>query len=322
MPGGYAVTVTVDLKFSITSMIRAAISLRLRPQAVSIGRPFRPLFVPTLSTRTLRPKYFHDSSCRATPTTHWNQSFDGEDKLELVDLRRDPPKDFTGSKSIHVSRVQKDVSDEEFRKAFAFLDGLEKTELVFNSGALRDYRDTASRGFGFLHFKDEESALAASKVLQENPVRFRGYEVQINPYKTIIPTVNEKSHTLHISGVPLDLQYLEILEYLKEKNLQPKSIRFMTTREQNFVGAVNVVFEDIESAVKAREEIISTSLGGTTLRENDVKFGRPLWEDGPTTTLMIIGIAKQETAVRRMRQILASLDGVTRYKLSALKPAP
>ncbi|KAG8724403.1 hypothetical protein FRC09_019021 [Ceratobasidium sp. 395] len=247
-----------------------------------------------------------------------------EDRLELGATPRSR-RDFTSSKSLHVARVPQDVTDEEFRSAFSSLKGLVKAELrttkipplviVFFLGEWDTALNDPLGGFGFLHFENEDVAADAAYQLERDPVRFRGYETKINPYTSKAPGPNQPSHVLHVSGLPLDLQYLELVELLKEKAVNQKSIRFMTSKDLSFVGAVGIAFRDTESAIDAKKSLIGASLGGMELREHNIEFGRPLWDERPTTTLMLIGTPREPRGADWMKGILASIDGVTRYKV-------
>jgi len=239
----------------------------------------------------------------------------GEDGLELGGASH-ASKDFTQSKSLHVSRLPAEITDEEFRDAFSGLKGLTGAELVFNSGALRDYKNTASRGFGFLHFEDESAAAAAAAEMESTPIRIRGFAPEINPSKAKQRQVNEESHVLHISGVPLDCQYLEISTLLKEKCPGFKSVRLMTGKHKNFLGAIGIAFKDTESAIKAKEVLKGVSLGGADLLEHNVAFGRPLWDKGePTSTLLLIGTPRDPDGAYAVSEMLESLPGVDRHKV-------
>ncbi|KAG9081495.1 hypothetical protein FRC06_005533 [Ceratobasidium sp. 370] len=301
-------------------MIRAAVSLRLKSYAAPIGlraagrvytTPFTSVLARIACARSIS---YSTSSPSQQRSAIYDPASSVEDKLELVASSR-PRRDFSQSKSLHVARVHRDATDEEFREAFSDLKGLVKAELIFNSGPLRDYQNTTSRGFGFLHFENEDAAAAAAQHLDEFPVRIRGYETDINPYTARATTSTEPSHSLHISGVPLDLQYLEVAETLKERCPNQKSIRFMTSRDQGFIGVVNVAFEDTESAIDAKKSLVGASLGGVELREHNIQYGRPLWDEKPTTTLMMIGTPKEPSGAEKVRRMLAALDGVTRYKI-------
>ncbi|KAG8796111.1 hypothetical protein FRC12_004863 [Ceratobasidium sp. 428] len=270
-----------------------------------------------LSQRTPTRPISHSvpvSAQRERSRIYDNFGSSNEDRLELGATPRSR-RDFTSSKSLHVARVPQDVADEEFRSAFSGLKGLVKAELIFNSGALRDYKNTTSRGFGFLHFENEDAAADAAYQLERDPVRFRGYETKINPFTSKAPGPNQPCHVLHVSGLPLDLQYLELVELLKEKAVNQKSIRFMTSKDLSFVGAVGIAFRDTESAIDAKKSLIGASLGGMELREHNIEFGRPLWDERPTTTLMLIGTPREPRGADWMKGILASIDGVTRYKV-------
>jgi hypothetical protein len=57
--------------------------------------------------------------------------FSGEDGLELGGSSN-APKDFSQSKSLHVSRLPAEITDEEFKNAFSNLKGLTSAELGGN----------------------------------------------------------------------------------------------------------------------------------------------------------------------------------------------
>ncbi|KAG8740448.1 hypothetical protein FRC10_004313 [Ceratobasidium sp. 414] len=262
-------------------MIRAASALALKSYATSIGlHAVGRVSTPSFTSALARLGYTRSISYSASLHNQYERSPMGasaEDKLELRSASQ-APKDFSRSKSLHVSRIDQETTDEEFRQAFSGLKGLVNAELS---------------GFGFLHFENESAAAAAAQHLEEFPVRIRGYATDINPYTSRSLTSTEPSHTIHISGVPLDLQYLEVVELLREKASNQKSIRFMTNRDQGFLGVISIAFNDTESAVDAKKYLIGASLGGVELREHNVQYGRPLWDEKPTTTLIITGIPRE-----------------------------
>ncbi|KDN39061.1 hypothetical protein RSAG8_09097, partial [Rhizoctonia solani AG-8 WAC10335] len=116
--------------------------------------------------------------------------------------------------SLHVANIPPDTTDEEFRQAFSVIPGIVSTELVFNSGTMRDYKNTTNRGFGFLHFESELAATAAMRHLNGSPIRIQGYETEVKPNRSRTKSRNDPSHVLHLSGLPLDLQYLESLRFM------------------------------------------------------------------------------------------------------------
>ncbi|CAE6497546.1 unnamed protein product [Rhizoctonia solani] len=217
--------------------------------------------------------------------------------------------------SLHVANVPFDTTDEEFRQAFSVLPGIVNTELVFNSGTMRDYKNTTNRGFGFLHFESELAASAAMKHLRVSPIRLQGHATEVNPFKSKSKSRNDASHVLHISGLPLDIQYLEVLDMLKEKCPYFKSLRFMAGEPDNFLGVAAVAFEDTISAERAKERLHEVTLGGTLLREHNITFGRPLYEDRPTDTLMLLGTPTSADAAYDFRRVLDTFDCIKRYKL-------
>ncbi|KAB5589003.1 hypothetical protein CTheo_7553 [Ceratobasidium theobromae] len=186
--------------------------------------------------------------------------------------------------SLHVSQIPRDTTDSEFRQAFAGLPGLTNAELG---------------GFGFLHFESVEAAIAAAKHMRNTPIRFQGYPVEISAYKSRAKSPNEPSNVLHLSGLPLELQYLEVEALLKRKCPDYKSIRLMTAKpDHKFLGIVAIAFEDIESAIKARANLHNTHLGEVLLREHNLVYGRPLYDEAPTNTLMILGTPRSADAAR------------------------
>ncbi|KAH7334087.1 hypothetical protein B0J17DRAFT_675267 [Rhizoctonia solani] len=180
---------------------------------------------------------------------------------------------------------------------------------------MRDYKNTTNRGFGFLHFESGQAASAAMSHLRRSPIRLQGYETEINPYKAKSKSRNDASHVLHISGLPLDIQYLEVLDLLKEKCPYFKSLRFMAGEPDNFLGVAAVVFEDNTAAQRAKERLHEMTLGGTLLRDHNISFGRPLYEDEPTNTLMLLGTPTSQDAAYDFRRLLDSFDCIKRYKL-------
>ncbi|KAG9087560.1 hypothetical protein FRC07_012789, partial [Ceratobasidium sp. 392] len=261
-------------------MIRAATTLRLKSCATTIalsaaGRVLK-ISSPLLASRIAWARSI-SHSVPSQNKLEGSRIYDevtsnAEDRLELGTTSK-PRRFFPPSKSLHVARVRPEASDEEFRNAFSGLKGLVKAELIFNSGPLRDYKNTTSRGFGFLHFENEDAAAAAAEQLEWNPIWIRGQETKINPYTSRTLDSAEPSHTLHLSGLPLELQYLEVVELLRERSLNQKSIRFMTDKELNFLGAVGVAFEDTASGINAKQALIGASLGGMKLREHNVQYG-------------------------------------------------
>ncbi|CAE6514625.1 unnamed protein product [Rhizoctonia solani] len=234
---------------------------------------------------------------------------DSDDRLELTGT--------SGRKraSLHISNIPFDTKDEEFKQAFWDLPGIVSTELVFNSGTMRDYKHTTNRGFGFLHFESEFAAAAAMKHLRAAPVRIQGFETEVKPNKSKSLSRNDASHVLHISGLPLDIQYLEVLDLLKERCPYFKSLRFMAGEPNNFLGVAAVAFEDTVSAERAKERLHEATLGGLLLREHNLAFGRPLYEDQPTNALMLLGTPTSPDAAYDFRRVLDTFDCVQRYKL-------
>ncbi|CAE6480063.1 unnamed protein product [Rhizoctonia solani] len=217
--------------------------------------------------------------------------------------------------SLHVANIPFDTTDEEFRQAFSGLPGIVNTELVFNSGTMRDYKNTTNRGFGFLHFESELAASAAMRHLRMSPVRIQGFATEVKPNRSKSKSRNDASHVLHISGLPLDIQYLEVLDLLKEKCPYFKSLRFMAGEPDNFLGVAAVAFEDTMSAERARERLLGLTLAGMLLRDHNVSFGRPLYENEPTNTLMVLGTPTSPDAAYDFRRLLDSFECIQRYKL-------
>ncbi|KAJ1303783.1 hypothetical protein OPQ81_008206 [Rhizoctonia solani] len=217
--------------------------------------------------------------------------------------------------SLHVSNIPFDTTDEEFRQAFSVLPGIVKTELVFNSGTMRDYKNTSNRGFGFLHFESEPAARAAMRHLRASPIRLQGYATEVKPNTSRAKSRDDMSHVLHISGLPLEIQYLEVLDLLKERCPYFKSLRFMAAEPGNFLGVAAVAFEDTISAERAKERLHGMTLGGMLLREHNITFGRPLYEDRPTDTLMLLGTPTSPDAAYDFRRVLDTFDCIRRYKL-------
>ncbi|CAE6352232.1 unnamed protein product [Rhizoctonia solani] len=232
----------------------------------------------------------------------------GSDELELTGKDR---KRY----SLHVANIPPDTTDEEFRQAFSVLPGIVKTELVFNSGTMRDYKGTTNRGFGFLHFENDLAAGAAMKHMRESPIRIHGYAAEVKQNKSRTKSRNDPSHVLHISGLPLEIQYLEVLDLLKERCPSFKSLRFMASEPGNFLGVAAVAFEDTMTAERAKERLYEMTLGGMLLREHNITFGRPLYEDHPTNTLMLLGTPTSREAAYDFRRVLDTFDCVKRYKL-------
>ncbi|EUC61595.1 RNA recognition motif protein [Rhizoctonia solani AG-3 Rhs1AP] len=236
------------------------------------------------------------------------QNFD-DDRLEL-DGKPDRKR-----ASLHIANIPFATTDEEFRQAFSVVPGIVNTELVFNSGTMRDYKNTSNRGFGFLHFESELAASAAMKQLRMSPVRIQGFETEVKPNKSKTKSRNDVSHVLHISGLPLDIQYLEVLDTLKEKCPSFKSLRFMAGEPDNFLGVAAVAFEDTVSAEQAKDKLLGVTLAGTLVREHNISFGRPLYVDKPTDTLMVLGTPTSPDAAYDFRRVLDSFDCIERYKL-------
>ncbi|KAG8740026.1 hypothetical protein FRC11_000433 [Ceratobasidium sp. 423] len=180
---------------------------------------------------------------------------------------------------------------------------------------MRDYKNTTNRGFGFLHFENELAASAAMRHLRTSPIRLQGYETEVNPYKSKSKSRNDASHVLHISGLPLDIQYLEVLDLLKEKCPYFKSLRFMAGEPDNFLGVAAVAFEDTMSAERAKERLHELTLGGMLLRDHNISYGRPLYEDRPTDTLMLLGTPVSPDPAYDFRRLLDTFDCIKRYKL-------
>ncbi|CAE6353985.1 unnamed protein product [Rhizoctonia solani] len=180
---------------------------------------------------------------------------------------------------------------------------------------MRDYKGTTNRGFGFLHFENDQAAAAAMKHLRESPIRIDGYATEVNQNKSKSKSRNEPCHVLHISGLPLEIQYLEVLDLLKEKCPDFKSLRFMAAEPGNFLGVAAVAFEDVAAAERAKETLHGTTLNDMLLREHNIAFGRPLYEDRPTDTLMLLGTPTSRDAAYDFRRVLDTFDCIERYKL-------
>ncbi|KAF8699481.1 hypothetical protein RHS03_07120, partial [Rhizoctonia solani] len=213
--------------------------------------------------------------------------------------------------SLHIANIPSHTTDEEFRQAFSVLPGIVKTELIFNSGTMRDYKDTTNRGFGFLHFDSELAAATAMRHLRESPIRIQGYATEVKPNKSRSSSRNEPSHVLHISGLPLDIQYLEVLDLVKERCPYFKSLRFMAAEPGNFLGVAAVAFEDVTTAERAKERLYGTTVGGMLIQEHNLSFGRSLYEDGPTNTLMVLGTPTSPDAAFDFRRLLDTFEGFT-----------
>ncbi|CAE6380834.1 unnamed protein product [Rhizoctonia solani] len=180
---------------------------------------------------------------------------------------------------------------------------------------MRDYKDTTNRGFGFLHFDSELAAVTAMRHLRESPIRIQGYATEVKPNKSRSSSRNEPSHVLHISGLPLDIQYLEVLDLVKERCPYFKSLRFMAAEPGNFLGVAAVAFEDVTTAERAKERLYGTTVGGMLIQEHNLSFGRSLYEDGPTNTLMVLGTPTSPDAAFDFRRLLDTFECVQRYKL-------
>ncbi|CUA75803.1 Fer-1-like protein 5 [Mus musculus] [Rhizoctonia solani] len=180
---------------------------------------------------------------------------------------------------------------------------------------MRDYKNTTNRGFGFLHFENERAATAALIHLQGSPIRIQGYATEVKRNRSRTHSRNGPSHVLNISGLPLDIQYLEVLDLLKEKCPNFKSLRFMAGEPDNFLGVAAVAFEDTQSAEQARESLFESTLGGVLLREHNIAFGRSLYETQPTNTLMLLGTPTSTDAAYDFRRLLDTFSCIQRYKL-------
>lgn len=195
------------------------------------------------SPRRLRP--------RDTGDRFGGRSFDRNQGLELR------PRASSNTKSLHVSNIHPETTDAEFKDAFAGLSGLVNTELgtshpessTFNltlaQSSTRDLLETPKEhptvrisplsyshpsdlflgGFGFLHFESEEAAQAAANAMRESPVRVQGYATVVNPYTARSQVRNEETHVLQLTGLPLDVQYLQIIAAVKEKCRGFKALR-------------------------------------------------------------------------------------------------
>ncbi|QRW22680.1 RNA recognition motif protein [Rhizoctonia solani] len=203
--------------------------------------------------------------------------------------------------SLHIANIPSHTTDEEFRQAFSVLPGIVKTELIFNSGTMRDYKDTTNpswRSYCMRH-------------LRESPIRIQGYATEVKPNKSRSSSRNEPSHVLHISGLPLDIQYLEVLDLVKERCPYFKSLRFMAAEPGNFLGVAAVAFEDVTTAERAKERLYGTTVGGMLIQEHNLSFGRSLYEDGPTNTLMVLGTPTSPDAAFDFRRLLDTFEGFT-----------
>lgn len=85
--------------------------------------------------------------------------------------------------------------------------------------------------------------------------------------------------------------------------------------DHKFLGIVAIAFEDIESAIKARANLHNTHLGEVLLREHNLVYGRPLYDEAPTNTLMILGTPRSADAAYDFRRVLDRFSCVKRYKL-------
>jgi hypothetical protein len=87
-------------------------------------------------------------------------------------------------------------------------------------------------------------------------------------------------------------------------------------KPEHFLGVAAVVFEDDVAAKKAKESLHNATLGGMLLREHTISYGRPLYDQEPTNTLMILGTPTTPDTAYDFRRVLDELEGIERYKLS------
>ena len=86
----------------------------------------------------------------------------------------------------------------------------------------------------------------------------------------------------------------------------------VTSKENQFLGAAGVAFRDAEAAADAKEALPGASIGDVVLREHNLAFGRPLYDEMPTKTLMLIGTPTDDEGVEEVRSMIEALPGVTR----------
>lgn len=94
----------------------------------------------------------------------------------------------------------------------------------------------------------------------------------------------------------------------------------MTNKDQEFLGAAGVAFVDAQAAADAKEALLGSSIGDVILRDHNLAFGRPLYDEMPTRHLMIIGTPTDEEGLEEVRTMIEALPGVERYTIGECTP--
>ncbi|RYP24771.1 hypothetical protein DL765_000317 [Monosporascus sp. GIB2] len=166
---------------------------------------------------------------------------------------------------VFVSNMTFDATDVHLREAFS-----QYGEIVsINIG--RDGRGL-SRGFGFIHFKDEESANKAVAGADKSFWHGRRINVAMAKAATRSPRPargeesREPTSSLYIGNIPYETSDAELNAIFKELE-NVVDVRVAIDRNTGWPrGFAHADFKDVESAVKAFEKLSETQIGNRTLR--------------------------------------------------------
>ncbi|RYP81331.1 hypothetical protein DL769_002060 [Monosporascus sp. CRB-8-3] len=165
-------------------------------------------------------------------------------------------------RSVFVSNITFDATDVHLREAFSQYGEIES----INIG--RDGRGL-SRGFGFIHFKDEQSANKAVAGADKSFWHGRRINVAIAKAASRPPkptSVEEPTTSLYIGNIPYETSDAELNSIFRELE-NVVDVRVAIDRNTGWPrGFAHADFKDVESAVKAYEKLSQTEIGNRTLR--------------------------------------------------------
>lgn len=166
--------------------------------------------------------------------------------------------------TVFVSNITFDATDVHLREAFSQYGEIES----INIG--RDGRGL-SRGFGFIHFKDEQSANKAIAGADKSFWHGRRINVAISKAAPRSRTAREgesrePTSSLYIGNIPYETSDAELNAIFKELE-NVVDVRVAIDRNTGWPrGFAHADFKDVESAVKAYEKLSQTEIGNRTLR--------------------------------------------------------
>ncbi|RYO91302.1 hypothetical protein DL766_002027 [Monosporascus sp. MC13-8B] len=177
------------------------------------------------------------------------------------------PRDAEQPKNVvFVSNMTFDATDVHLREAFSQYGDI----VSINIG--RDGRGL-SRGFGFVHFKDEQSANKAVAGADKSFWHGRRINVAIankaaarSPRSARGEEPREPTSSLYIGNIPYETSDAELNAIFKELE-NVVDVRVAIDRNTGWPrGFAHADFKDVESAVKAYEKLSQTEIGNRSLR--------------------------------------------------------